>query len=106
MDNPEELYYQELEQQYLDEYAEFNKGDSVYFEYTDDSRDITIMEIGIILSKNLVYKTRTTRTGQCTYTVIVYDIVTPTNIHKGISECKITSAGKHIFWEYLKNNSR
>lgn len=106
MDNPEELHYQELEQQYLDEYAEFKKGDSVYFEYTDDSKGLAIMEIGIILSKNLVYKTRTTRTGQHAYTIIVYDIVTPTNVHKGVSECHITSASKYIFREYLKNNSR
>ena len=106
MDNPEELYYQELEQQYLDEYAEFNKGDSVYFEYTDESSGFTTMEIGIVLSKNLVYKTRTTKNGEYTYTIIVYDIVTPNNIHKGVSECHITSAGKYIFREYLKNNSR
>ncbi len=105
MDNPEELHYQELEQQYLDEYAEFNKGDSVYFEYTDEN-GFLMMEVGIILSKNLVYKNRISRNKQHTYTIIVYDIVTPTNIHKGISECKITSAGKYIFREYLKNNSR
>lgn len=105
MDNPEELYYQELEQQYLDEYAEFNKGDSVYFEYTDEN-GFLMMEVGIILSKNLVYKNRISRNKQHTYTIIVYDIVTPTNIHKGISECKIISAGKYIFREYLRNNSR
>lgn len=105
MDNPEELHYQELEQQYLDEYAEFNKGDSVYFEYTDEN-GFLMMEVGIILSKNLVYKNRISRNKQHTYTIIVYDIVTPTNIHKGISECKITSAGKYIFREYLRNNSR
>lgn len=105
MDNPEELNYQELEQKYLDEYAEFNKGDSVYFEYTAED-GLLMMEIGIILSKNLVYKTRIGRNGEYTYTVIVYDIVTPTNVHKGISECHITSAGKYIFREYLKNNSR
>lgn len=106
MDNPEELYYQELEQKYLDECAEFKKGDSVYFEYTDDSKGLVVMEIGIILSKNLIYKTRTSKNGEYTYTVIVYDIVTPTNVHKGISECKITSVGKYIFREYLNNNSR
>lgn len=105
MDNPEELHYQELEQQYLDEYAEFNKGDSVYFEYIDEN-GFLMMEVGIILSKNLVYKNRISRNKQHTYTIIVYDIVTPTNIHKGISECKITSAGKYIFREYLRNNSR
>ena len=106
MDNPEELYYQELEQQYLDEYAEFNKGDSVYFEYIDESSGFTTMEVGIVLSKNFVYKTRTTKNGEYTYTIIVYDIVTPTNIHRGVSECHITSAGKYIFREYLKNNNR
>ena len=105
MDNAEELYYQELEQRYLDEYAEFNKGDSVYFEYTDEN-GFLMMEVGIILSKNLVYKNRISRNKQHTYTIIVYDIVTPTNIHKGISECKIASAGKYIFREYLRNNSR
>ena len=66
MDNPEELYYQELEQQYLDEYAEFNKGDSVYFEYTDEN-GFLMMEVGIILSKNLVYKNRISRNKQHTY---------------------------------------
>ena len=116
MDNPEELYYQSLEDQYLQECAKFSEGDVVYFEHKNEQDITTCMgtvtdksiktSVGIIVDKAVKKIVKSTTNGETRLSIICYDIVTPKGLFESISECKITSASKFIFREYLKKQPR
>lgn len=94
MDTPEELYYQELEEQYLNDNARFKVNDSVIFEDTNHKLNIGIVK-GIIVTNKLVE-----RNGKgYNLTVIMYRVLTV----KGLvyfSDAELTSASEWILREY------
>lgn len=116
MDNPEELYYESLEEQYLQECSKFNTGDVVYFEHKNEQDISTCMgtitdksikvSIGIIVDKSIKKIIKSTIHGESRLSIICYDIITPKGMFENISECKITSASQFIFREYLKQQPR
>lgn len=113
MDNPEELYYQSLEEQYLQECSKFNIGDVVYFEHNNEQDITTCMgtitdksiktSVGIIVDKSIKKIIKSTNNGETCLNVICYNILTSKSMFENISECKICSASQFIFREYLKN---
>ena len=104
MDNPEEIYYNNLEEQYINECAKFNIGDVVYFEHKVN--DKTIMAVGIVLDRGVKTFVRCSLEKETRFTAIVYDIITPNEKCECISECKITSASEYIYREFISNNNR
>lgn len=104
MDNPEEIYYNNLEEQYVNECAKFNIGDIVCFEHKVN--DKTVMAIGIVLDRGAKTFVRCGLEKETRFTAIVYDIITPNERCKSISECKITSASEYIYREFISNNNR
>lgn len=104
MDNPEEIYYNSLEEQYVNECAKFNVGDVVYFEHKVN--DKTVMVVGIVLDRGAKTFVRCGLEKETRFTAIVYDIITPNERCESISECKICSASEFIFKEYLKCNEK
>ena len=104
MDNPEEVYYNDLEEQYLNECAKFKVGDIVYFEYTVENKHR--MCVGVITKYGIKTYIRNTTNGECKFTGIVYDIITPTELCESISECKMTSASEYIHREFIYNKVR
>ena len=104
MDNPEEIYYNNLEEQYVNECAKFNFGDVVYFEHKVNDKNV--MAIGIVLDRGVKTFVRCGLEKEARFTAIVYDIITPNEKCEGISECKITSASEYIYREFISNNNR
>lgn len=104
MDNPEEVYYNDLEEQYLAENAKFKAGDVVYFEHKVDDKHR--MCLGVITKYGIKNYIRHTSKGEYKFTGIVYDIVTPTELCESISECNITSASEFIYREYIYNTAK
>lgn len=116
MDNPEEVYYQSLEDQYLQECAKFSEGDVVYFEHKNEQDITTCMgtvtdksiktSVGIVVDRSIKKISRPDSKNNDYLSIICYDILTPKGLFESISECKITSASKFIFREYLKKQPR
>jgi hypothetical protein len=103
MDNPEEVYYNDLEEQYLAENAKFKVGDVVYFEHNVDDKHR--MCVGIITRYDIKTYIRNTSKGESRFIGIVYDIVTPIELVYSVAECKITSAREFIYREHIYNNA-
>ena len=103
MDNPEEVYYNSLEEQYINECAKFDIGDVVYFEHKVN--DKIIMAVGIVLYRGAKTFVRCGLEQETRFTAIVYDIITPNERCECISECKIMSASKYIYREFISNNN-
>lgn len=103
MDNPEEVRYECLEEQYLKECAKFKVGEIVYFEHTVEDKHK--MCIGVITKCGIKQYNRYSSSGTYKFTGIVYDIVTPIELCESVSECKITSASDFIYREYIYNSS-
>ena len=103
MDNPEEIYYNDLEEQYLNENAKFKIGDIVYFENTVEDKHR--MCIGVITKCGIKQYNRHASNGTYKFTGIVYDIVTPTELCECISECQICSASEYIHREFIYNKA-
>ena len=107
MDTPQELYYDSVEEQYLQECAKFKKGDVVYFEYTDEKDENnpnhTSVSIGVITKASVKKQLRNFSKKEYVSTIICYDIVSPINLYEDVSECKITSASEFIYREYIYN---
>ena len=106
MDNPEEVYYESLEEQYLQECSKFNTGNVVYFEHKSEQDKSIKTSVGIIVDKSIKKIIKSTIHGESRLSIICYDIITPKGMFENISECKITSASKFIFREYLKQQPR
>lgn len=104
MDNPEEVYYNDLEEQYLIKNAKFKVGDIVYFESKVD--DKYRMCVGVITKYGIKTYIRNNSKGEYKFTAIVYDIVTPTELCESISECNLTSASEFIYREYIYNTAK
>lgn len=104
MDNPEEVYYNDLEEQYLNECSKFNNGDVVCFEHKVNDKNV--ISIGIVLNRGVKTFVKSSTEKDSKFTAIVYDIITPTELCKSVSECKITSASKYIYSQYISNTSR
>ena len=104
MDNPEEVYYNDLEEQYLAENAKFKAGDVVYFEHKVDDKHR--MCVGIITKYGIKNYIRHTSRGESRFTGIVYDIITPIELVESVAECKITSASDFIYREYIYNTAK
>lgn len=104
MDNPEEVYYNSLEEQYLAENAKFKDSDVVYFEHNID--DKCRMVIGVITKCGIKTYIRNTSKGETRFIGIVYDIITPIGLVESVAECKITSASEFIYREYIYNNTK
>lgn len=104
MDNPEEIYYNNLEEQYVNECAKFNIGDIVYFEHKVN--DKTVMAVGIVIDRGAKTFVRCGLEKETRFTGIVYDIITPTELCESISECKICSASEYIHREFIYNKVR
>lgn len=104
MDNPEEVYYNDLEEQYLKKCAKFKVGDVVYFEHMVG--DKYRMCVGVITKYGIKNYIRNTSNGEYKFTGIVYDIVTPTELCESISECQMTSASEYIHREFIYNKAR
>ena len=105
MDNPEELYYQSLEEQYVQECAKFNIKDVVYFEHKDDDLPAKT-SVGVIIDRGIKKIFKSTFDKESVLSVICYDIITPHKTFRNISECKICSASEFIYHEYLRNQAR
>lgn len=104
MDNPEEVYYNDLEEQYLKECAKFKVGDVVYFEHMVENK--YRMCVGVITKYGIKTYIRNTVKGEYKFTGIVYDIITPTELCESISECQICSASEYIHREFIYNKAR
>ena len=104
MDNPEEVYYNDLEEQYLKECAKFKVGDIVYFEHMVGDKHR--MCVGVITKYGIKTYIRNTSSGEYKFTGIVYDIITPTELCESISECNLTSASEYIHREFIYNKAR
>lgn len=104
MDNPEEVYYNSLEEQYLNESAKFKIGDIVYFEHIVEDKHR--MCIGVVTQRGIKHYIRNTPVGEYRFTGVVYDIITPIELCQEISECKMTSASEYIHKEFIYNNAR
>ena len=72
MDNPEEVYYNDLEEQYLNECSKFKIGDAVYFEQLVNNK--YQMCVGIVVTRGVKTSIRNTSLGEYKFTAIVYDI--------------------------------
>ena len=105
MDNNLELYYESLEEQYVQECAKFNVGDVVYFEHKDDDLPAKT-SVGVIIDRGTKKIFKSTSNKENVLVVICYDIITPHRTFKNISECKICSASEFIYHEYLRNQAR
>lgn len=103
MDNAEEVYYNSLEEQYINECAKFNIGDVVYFEHK--TNDKNIMAVGIVFNRGVKTFVRCGLEKETKFTAIVYDIITPNEMYDSISECKMTSASEYIYREFISNNN-
>lgn len=101
MDNPEEVYYNDLEEQYLKECSKFKVGDIVYFEHIIEDKHK--MCIGIITKYGIKTYIRYTTKGEYKFTGIVYDIITPTELCESVSECNVISASEYIYREFAYN---
>lgn len=106
MDNPEELYYESLEEQYVRECGKFNVGDVVYFEYKETEGISADTSVGVIIDRGIKKIFKSTNNKESVLVVICYDIITPHKTFKSISECKICSASEFIYHEYLRNQAR
>lgn len=104
MDNPEEVYYNDLEEQYLNECSKFNIGDAVYFEQLINNK--YQMCIGIVVTRGVKTYIRNTSLGEYKFTGIVYDIITPTELCRFVSECNIVSASEYIHRQFIYNHKR
>ena len=104
MDNPEEVYYNDLEEQYLKEYSKFDVDDVVCFEHKVNDKNV--ITVGIVLKRGVKTFIKSNTKKESRFTAIVYDIITPTELCKAVSECKITSVSKYIYSQYISNTSR
>ena len=101
MDNPEELVYQLIEENYLKDVARFNKGDIVYYKPYVNS---TEMSIGIVHEVKLMRSPVIRNGKEDSIMVIRYDILNPKGIIN-IPENRMCSASEWIFREFLKHSS-
>ena len=99
MDDRTDIDYANIEERYLSDCAKYNFGDVVYFD-----NDNT-MTIGVIHARKIKLHESIRKNKVVNIRVIHYDIITPTDIYKDVSEVKIMSASKFIYRQFFNENA-